>query len=326
MSDGKVWSLILAAGEGTRLSSLTTTAEGLSVPKQFCSLRGGASLLDEALARGEAVTSRSRVLAVVAGCHRRWWEGALRSLPPDNVIVQPENKGTAAGLLLPLLHIVTRDPGATVLVLPSDHFVHDESGLAQSMRRAIRLAGEDRRHVFLLGLTPQDADPELGYIVPGRQSARSAAPVRRFVEKPAIDTARLLMSEGAMLNMFIIAASARALLRLYAARDPQFLAHMAEVVGRDRLGTHDAAAARQLYPRLPTLDFSRHVLQGQEPWLRVVTVPDCGWSDLGTPRRVAQTLARVGLRHLSAAPGSAYINLAEQQALQERNVQPPAHA
>jgi len=80
------------------------------VPKQFCSLRGGASLLDEALARGEAVTSRSRVLAVVAGCHRRWWEGALRSLPPDNVIVQPENKGTAAGLLLPLLHIVTRDP------------------------------------------------------------------------------------------------------------------------------------------------------------------------------------------------------------------------
>ena len=182
MSDGKVWSLILAAGEGTRLSSLTTTAGGLSVPKQFCSLRGGASLLDEALARGEAVTSRRRVLAVVAGCHRRWWEGALRSLPPDNVIVQPENKGTAAGLLLPLLHIVTRDPGATVLVLPSDHFVHDEPGLAQSMQRAIRLAGEDRRHVFLLGLTPEDADPELGYIVPGRAErslCRAGAAVRR---------------------------------------------------------------------------------------------------------------------------------------------------
>ena len=342
MSGSKVWSLILAAGEGTRLSSLTTTAGGLSVPKQFCSLRGGASLLEEALARGEAVTSRHRVLAVVAECHRRWWEGALRSLPPQNVIVQPENKGTAAGLLLPLLHIVLRDPGATVLVLPSDHFVHDEAGLAQALRLATRLAGEDRRHVFLLGLAPEDADTELGYIVPGRppedadtelgyivpgrRGGRAAAPVQRFVEKPAIDLARLLMSEGAMLNMFIIAASARALLRLYAARDPDFVAHMAEVVERDRLGTHDAAAARQLYPGLPTLDFSRHVLQGQEPWLRVLTIPDCGWSDLGTPRRVAETLARIGPRHLNGAAGSAYINLAEQQARQQRNVEPPAHA
>ena len=49
MSGGNVWALILAGGEGTRLSSLTTTPGGLSVPKQFCSLQGGASLLEETL-------------------------------------------------------------------------------------------------------------------------------------------------------------------------------------------------------------------------------------------------------------------------------------
>jgi mannose-1-phosphate guanylyltransferase len=324
MSDGKVWSLILAAGEGTRLSSLTTTASGLSVPKQYCSLRGGASLLEETLARGEAVTPRHRVLAVVAERHRRWWAGPLSSLPPENVIVQPENKGTAAGLLLPLLHIVARDPAATVLVLPSDHFVHDEPGLALTLRRATRLGAEDRRYVYLLGLQPDDADPELGYIVPGRQTGLAAAPVHRFVEKPAIELARSLMSEGAMLNMFIIAASARALLRLYAARDPELITHMAQVVERDRFDTHNAAAAHQLYPRLSTLDFSRHMLQGQEPWLRVLSVPDCGWSDLGTPRRVAATLARIGARHLGAESGSTHVNLAEQQARQQRTAH-PAH-
>ncbi len=32
------WALILAAGEGSRLRSLTTTSSGTAIPKQFCSL------------------------------------------------------------------------------------------------------------------------------------------------------------------------------------------------------------------------------------------------------------------------------------------------
>src|SRR5262245_3901959 len=34
------WAIVLAAGEGTRLRSLTTMADGVPVPKQFCSLDG----------------------------------------------------------------------------------------------------------------------------------------------------------------------------------------------------------------------------------------------------------------------------------------------
>ena len=45
---GHDWALILAAGEGSRLRSLTTT-NGVAVPKQFCSLNGGPSLLQETL-------------------------------------------------------------------------------------------------------------------------------------------------------------------------------------------------------------------------------------------------------------------------------------
>lgn len=279
MSVGKVWSLIPAAGDGTRLGSLTTTG-GLRVPKQFCSLRGGASLLVEAIETGEAVTPRQRVLTVVAEQHPRWWQAPLESLPPQNVIVQPSNKGTAAGLLLPWLHI----------------------------------AGEDRRHAYLLGCAPRDADPELGCIVPAMQKGLSVAPVRRFVEKPTFDAARLLISAGAVHNMFIIAASARALLRLYAERHPGLVEGVAAIVERDRDNTQETTAARRLYPQLPTLDFSRDILEGQEPWLRVLAVPDCGWSDLGTPGRVAETLASIGARPAGAAEGAACMNLVEQHA------------
>jgi mannose-1-phosphate guanylyltransferase len=111
------WALVLAAGEGSRLRALTTT-NGVAVPKQFCSLQGGPSLLQEALHRAEAVAPRTRICTIVAEQHRRWWQGPLWALPSQNIIVQPENRGTAAGLLLPLLHIEARDlesprPGST---------------------------------------------------------------------------------------------------------------------------------------------------------------------------------------------------------------------
>jgi mannose-1-phosphate guanylyltransferase len=324
MNGGKEWVVVLAAGEGTRLSTLTTT-RGVSVPKQFCSLRGGASLIEETLSRAESVAARQRVVAVVADGHRRWWEGPLWSLPPENVIVQPDNKGTAAGLLLPLLHIVARDPGATVLVLPSDHFVQNEALLARSLERVTRLAAEDRRHVHLLGLSAVEPDSELGYIVPFRQKDPGVARVQRFVEKPEVAAARSLIAEGGLLNMFIIAASARALLRLYATRHPELVASIAQAVEQDRQSPQDAVAAHLLYPRLPTLDFSRHILEGQEPCLRVVAAPDFGWSDLGTPRRVAETLARLGASQGHEVSGSAYVNLAEQHARQHANAHCPAN-
>jgi mannose-1-phosphate guanylyltransferase len=48
----------------------------------------------------------------------------------------------------------------------------------------------------------------------------------------------------------------------------------------------------QLYEELPPSDFSRDILQRSPDLLRVLTVPACGWSDLGTPRRVVETVNR----------------------------------
>ncbi len=75
------WALVLAAGEGSRLRSLTTTASGQAVPKQFCSLQGGPSLLQEALQRAAAIAPLQRTCSIVAAQHRRWWEAPLYHLP-----------------------------------------------------------------------------------------------------------------------------------------------------------------------------------------------------------------------------------------------------
>jgi mannose-1-phosphate guanylyltransferase len=313
------WALVLAAGEGSRLRTLTTR-NGIAVPKQFCSLQGGPSLLQEALHRAEAVAPRRRICTVVAAQHRRWFEGPLWSLPTQNVIVQPENRGTATGLMLPLLHIAAREPDARIVVLPSDHYVRDEATLARSLRQAAARVKNDPDSLYLLGIEPEEADPELGYIVPGASDGSGALQVAQFVEKPSVTLARALIDRGGMWNAFILAASARALVELFARRYPEILLEMQNAAQRDLAMPGDAIAATDLYARLPELDFSRHVLEGAEQKLRVVPVPACGWSDLGTPRRVAETLARLARDErevqdaASAFASTAYINLAAQHA------------
>src|ERR1035437_2625900 len=198
------WAIVLAGGQGTRLSTLTMAANGISVPKQFCSLRGGACLLQEALIRASAVAPMRRICAVVAAQHRRWWHAPLKSLPKHNVVVEPENRGTAFGILLPLLQVLVRDPNANVVVLPADHHFLNEDTLADSLRQAADLAAADADAIYLLGAEPDEPDPELGYIVPAERNGNKSSRVTQFVEKPDAQIARSLQNRGALLNMFII--------------------------------------------------------------------------------------------------------------------------
>lgn len=284
------WALVLAAGDGSRLHSLTTTTAGVAVPKQFCSLRGGPSLLHEALWRARAVATPQHTCVIVARQHGAWWKRPLGHLPEANVIVQWKNRGTGNGILLPLLHIAKRDPEAVVLLLPSDHHVEDERTLRRSLRESIAQVRLRPDSVLLLGLEPDELDCELGYIVPGEADGEVRC-VERFVEKPSVELARTLLKRDALWNAFIVVAHARTLIDLFAASHPQATADMQRAVDRDMAGATGASETQKLYDRLPTIDFSRDVLQEFPERLRVLSVPACGWSDLGTPARVARTLS-----------------------------------
>jgi len=313
------WAVILAGGDGSRLRTLTTNESGVSVPKQFCSLRGGRSLLHEALARARAVASPEHICVVVAAQHRRWWMPALAGAVDAKIIVQPENRGTANGVLLSLLHILARDPNARIVILPSDHHVHDEPVLAASLQRGARELDKGFKRVLLLGISPDDADPELGYIVPGRLRKGGPSPVIRFVEKPDAAEACVLIKAGALWNAFIVLANADTLLRLFAKKFPQAVANMQKAIALDGEFSDSPGATAVLYQTLPHIDFSHHVLVGEESTLGVLPVEHCGWSDLGTPKRVAQTLerfpaSRVRFAGDAAIPVAGLLNLARQQA------------
>jgi mannose-1-phosphate guanylyltransferase len=280
------------------------------VPKQFCSLNGGASLLEETLNRAHAFTAAHRTILVVAAEHRPFWHQTQNRVPRENMLVQPANRGTANGILLGLSAILDRDPDASVTVLPSDHYVAKEDVLRRSISRALAVAeqGADENAVHFLGIAPETADPELGYIVRGEPRVDGSFAIARFVEKPSQDVANDLLRRRALWNSFILVARARALASLIAQRSPAEVAAFAEV-WRATGGPQTEAALERLYAELPEIDFSRGVAEGATAPLRVVPVPYCGWSDLGTPKRVADCLERLGARRI--ATPSRHLNLAE---------------
>src|ERR1700688_3875072 len=291
MSDADhLWALVLAAGEGTRLRDLTRRADNGPVPKQYCSLRGGPSLLEETLHLAANVSEAGHIMVIVAAQHRRWWMSAPSSLPAARIVVQPLNRGTANGILLQLLHLMRIDPQAQVVLLPSDHYVADEPILAQAIRTALSRLPSAPDEIVLLGMQPSFPDPDLGYITPGASDGYGTCAIAAFVEKPSAERAQQLIATGALWSAFIITACCRTLLDLYERRFPHIVQAMRlALCDETDPATHMAA----LYEQLPTLDFSRDLLAWANPHhFRILPVQGCGWSDLGTPERVGQTLSR----------------------------------
>jgi len=277
-----LYTIILAAGEGSRVRGLTKNADGVCVPKQFSVVDGHQTMLHSTIRRATRLVPNDRVVVVVAKEHSRWWCEDLASLPPDNVVIQPRNRGTAIGLLLPVLKVLQRDPEARIVVLPSDHHVEDEQTLQRSIVEALGVVNLDAGGVVLLGALPQEPDTEYGWIVP-RGTRDSIRGVVSFVEKPDLKTARTLLDRGALLNTLILVAAGRSLLHLYTRHLPGVLGEL--LTWRDEATVPDRELAH-LYTSLPTHDLSRDVLTRSCDELSVLPISDCGWDDLGTPTRL----------------------------------------
>lgn len=286
------WALVLAGGEGRRLQALTTLGDGTTVPKQFCSLHGGRTLLQDTLARVPSSIAAERVMTVVTRAHRRFWTRDLAGRA--HVVEQPGLRGTAAGILLPLLTLAEHSPRARLLVLPSDHHVEHGERFVEACELALDCIEDDDTLTMLLGISPETADSEYGWIVPDEIDDAGRLCVRSFVEKPPLAQAVSLRHRGALWNSFVMATSVPALLSLFERHLPALL----EQVRRAHMAGPLALA--RLWPELPSHDFSSEILAHAAPSLRLLPVAPCGWTDLGTPARIAQ-LARASAPTMRAA-------------------------
>ena len=274
-----LWGIVLAAGEGTRAQEFLRRLCGGRGIKQFCVITGQRSLLQHTLARVERLIPRERILVVVSRDHRDEVRQQLAHWPNHNVLFLPANRDTAPGILLPLMHVMRRDPEAIVASFPSDHFIMDEDRFAATVARAAAEARRFPRELLLLGMTPDRAEEGYGWIEPaGAEAGRDSHAVHKFWEKSALADARVLMARGAVWNTFVFVAQSATLWRLFRRAAPD-LCNIFNTIYPLLDSSHAALLTAHAYQIMPPLNFSSGVCEPLAPWLRVLPVPECGWSD-----------------------------------------------
>ena len=90
--------------------------------------------------------------------------------------MQPENKETGPGLLLPLMHLYKRYPTSTVAVFPSDHFIVEEDSFQCFTLSigAFRVVQQDASRLVLLGVELELARTRIRLHYAGEKTAGSA--------------------------------------------------------------------------------------------------------------------------------------------------------
>jgi mannose-1-phosphate guanylyltransferase len=292
--------LILAGGDGRRLRPLTRQIVGDDRPKQFCPVLGGETLLEQTRRRVAKFAPADRVLIVVVGAHERFYAPLLTDVPPRCVVIQPENRGTAPAILYGLLRLTTMTPVGPVALFPSDHYVSNDAAFIAHVEAAAEAVRARPDLVVLLGITPDTAEVEYGWIELGDPLSDLGVwtlyRVLDFWEKPSPVLGEALRARGCLWNSFVIVAYPSTLIALCRQALPSVVDEFLRI--RPALtASCERTSMRQLYAYLPSLDFSRNVLASRPPSLAVLPVTGVAWCDLGEPRRVAATRA-----YLSAAP------------------------
>jgi mannose-1-phosphate guanylyltransferase len=290
------WALILAGGDGTRLLPFTRPLSGDDRPKQFCPVLGRETLFEATRRRVAMIVARERTLVVLCRGHEPFYASLMAGFPDDNLVVQPENRGTATAILYGALRLASRAPAAAMAVFPSDHYVSDDARFMAHVLDAFEVVAQRPDLVVLLGIVADRPETAYGWIEPGDPIPASAPmPVRRvcrFWEKPSVGLAARLRSIGCLWNSFVMVARVPALLGLMRNTIPDLVGAFERA--RPTFNTlREPAAMRQVYARLQATDFCRTVLDGSPSNLAVLAVQGLGWSDLGEPERVRDILARI---------------------------------
>jgi mannose-1-phosphate guanylyltransferase len=298
------FAIIMAGGDGTRLRPFVRSLRQKTLPKQYVNFIGRRTMLEHTIDRARKIFPLEQIYMVVSRDHLDIPEARaqLARLPEENVLVQPLNRGTWTGVLLPMAKILSACEDAKIVTFPADHFIEDEDVFLAHVAFALIKCEESPGRMVLLGIPPDGPDPELGYILPRRARSGAAAgflSIKEFIEKPRPELAKTLLNKGAMWNTLVLAAKAKTLLNYTRLMAPNLYRAFVEI--KQAVGpAGDPGALERIYRNLGEMNLSHGLLTKlprHHPWC-LLTLPVNGivWSDWGSRRRLLATLVKTGYR------------------------------
>ncbi|MEX0084427.1 mannose-1-phosphate guanylyltransferase/mannose-6-phosphate isomerase [Clostridium butyricum] len=202
----KVTAVIMAGGKGERFWPKSRK----SLPKQFLSLTDdGKTMIQLTIERLKKIVDIDDVYIVTNKDYRDFVIEQINGIPEENILLEPMAKNTAPCIGLAAMHIKKKYKDAVMVVLPSDHLIKYNEIYIDTLKEAVEVAEEDK-NLITIGITPSYPETGYGYINFGRDEndieRNNLYRVKRFVEKPNLDTAKEYLASGRYLwnsGMFV---------------------------------------------------------------------------------------------------------------------------
>lgn len=293
----RIWSIVQAGGDDGGIRAFVQRWLGRPKPKQYCAFVGGRSPFQHTLDRAARLSQRERIVTVIAREHQREAWSQLDGRSGSRVLLQPKNCDTAAGIYLSLTYVRARDPQATVVFYPSDHFVYPEHRFLESVQRAIWTAEWLPDRLVLLGVTPDRLELDYGWIMPGERLDGSTTyqikAVDGILEKLTAVQADTALARGALWNTSVLVAKGETLWELGWQCFPDLMRLFEDL--SQAIGTpQEEKVLDAIYRMMPAYNFSSDLLQRGPEHIAVIEMTGVLWSDWGKPERIANTLRQIG--------------------------------
>lgn len=268
----KIIPVILSGGSGTRLWPLSRKQH----PKQYLPLVGDSTMLQETILRLNGLDNLAEPIIICNAEHRFLVADQCQQIDVSNptILLEPVVRNTAPAIAAAALQSLKTTGDDVLLVLSADHIIQDVDAFHQAINIALKQANNNKLVVF--GIIPTEANTGYGYIKSFKDGK-----VKKFVEKPNLQTAQSYLEQGDYLwnsGMFIF--QAKVLINELTVYSPDIINAVNNAVNNATQDLDFIRLEQQAFESSPSNSIDYALMEKSD---NVVVVPlNAQWSDIGS--------------------------------------------
>ena len=300
----KIRPIILCGGEGTRLWKKTINNE----PKQFINF-GGWTLIEKTLKRIKNPIYDHPIIST----NRKYLKKIKFFLKKSKfrkyqIILEPAKRNTAPAVLSSALinSIPNKQP---LLFLPSDHLLEKNHIFNKNLIKYSKYL--NNKNIFLFGIKPDHPSGEYGYLKV-RKVSKNLTKIEKFVEKPSIKKAKLLIKRNGLWNSGMFFARKDSIINNFKDFDRKTLKSCYRSLSKSQQKGNIIFLNKKYFLNSPTNSFDYAILEKSSNINCIVS--NIAWTDLGNWKEILKVFKKNKLKYFKKSnvfrrPWGKYINL-----------------
>ena len=300
----KIRPIILCGGEGTRLWQKSFKNE----PKQFINF-GGWTLIEKTLNRIKdpifdypIISTNLKYLKKIKFFLKK------NKFSKYRILLEPAKRNTGPAVLSAAL-INDIPKNQPLLFLPSDHLLEKNNVFKKNLTKYSKYL--NNKNIFLFGIKPDHPSKEYGYLNVKKVSG-SLIKILKFIEKPSIKKARLLIKKNALWNSGMFFARKDSIINNFKKFDNKTLKSCYLSISKAKLKRNILSLNKKFFLDCRSNSFDYAILEKSSD-INCIKL-NLPWTDLGNWKEILKVFKNNKLKYFKKKnvfkrPWGKYINL-----------------